>query len=252
MTQQLVTSHPTVQAPTVPGLRHDLRHALATVQALLAAADAPGDLAPERVRALVSGAHGEAGLALTLLDSLLALVEAPTAVPAGDAGARTDETCDLVAVLEAAAVVVQGLGRTVPVRAARPLRAPLSSTAATRVVRNLVSNAVKATRPGGIIELRGLRVDYSGRVARDGTFVRLEVHDDGPGIPAAGLYRPGAAGLSVVRSLVLPVGGWLVIGRSPHGGACVSVTLPSPAVPGPAVPVRPAPAVPAPRRGGTT
>jgi signal transduction histidine kinase len=56
--------------------------------------------------------------------------------------------------------------------------------------------------------------------------VRIEVHDDGRGPGSGSFHRPGGVGLSVVRSLVLPAGGWLVLGRSPQGGACAAVTLP--------------------------
>lgn len=227
MTEQRVASLPPVHDPAATGLRHDLRHTLSTLQTLLSVADVDGDTPAERLRGLVSTARREAGLAVTLLESLLSIVEPSPEGAGAEHATQPEQTCDLGDVLRAAAEVTDGLGRTVTVQAGPALSAPLSRTAMTRVVRNLLSNALAATAVGGCIELRGRRVDMAGKADRDGSSIRLEVHDDGPGIPPAGVYRPGAAGLPVVRSLVLPVGGWLVIGSSHLGGACVSVTLPS-------------------------
>jgi signal transduction histidine kinase len=223
MTQRAVPGPPSVLVAT-SGVRHDLGHVLSTLQALLAVAESPAATPPDQIRHLVATARREAGLALELLALL------PTR---DDDGARADEAavmpasvCDLAEVLHAAAGTVAPTGPTVVVRSRPPLLVPMSHTAMTRVVRNLLTNATAAAGAVGSVELRGRRVRSTGRHGDRRSFVRLEVHDDGPGFPVRGAYRPGGMGLSVVRSLVLPAGGWLVLGRSPRGGACACVTLP--------------------------
>jgi signal transduction histidine kinase len=106
-----------------------------------------------------------------------------------------------------------------------------------RMVRNLADNAARHA---------------DGRLAlsvaeRDGV-VRLEVEDDGPGIPMADRERVferfvrlddararddggSGLGLAIVAELVAAHGGTVAIGSSSLGGARVEVTLPRPAGP---------------------
>jgi signal transduction histidine kinase len=106
----------------------------------------------------------------------------------------------------------------------------LPRPALVRVVGNLLRNAITATGAGGTVQLRAVELPVqaagTGQLGLDPTHVRIEVHDDGPGPGPDGFHRGGGLGLSIVRSLVLPTGGWLVLGRSPLGGACAAVTLP--------------------------
>jgi signal transduction histidine kinase len=103
---------------------------------------------------------------------------------------------------------------------------PLPAVSLARVVRNLLGNAL-ATPGGSTVLLRGMRVAGPAGSGEPGPpHVRLEVHDDGRGPAPAGFRRSGGIGLEVVRSIVVPVGGWLVLGSSPVGGACAAVTLP--------------------------
>ena len=101
-----------------------------------------------------------------------------------------------------------------------------------QIVLNLLDNAVKH---GG----RGSTIDV--RTHPEGTELRLEIDDTGPGIPPAWrerVFEPftrvegrnvaGAGiGLSVVRELVLAHGGRVWIEDSPRGGARVVVALPA-------------------------
>ncbi|MGY1740277.1 MULTISPECIES: sensor histidine kinase [unclassified Blastococcus] len=201
-----------------PGVRHDLQHVLATLQAVLSVADSADTLPPEELREFVRTARSEAVHALAVLDSLPA--QDPGDPPACGAAAGTD-----------ADVVLRGVARTavstgcaVTVRSRPRLFVPMSQTALTRVVRNLLTNALAASGPEGAVELHARRIEGvpGGRPAP----IRIEVHDDGPGFPDDGVHRIGGQGLGVVRSLVLSAGGWLVLGRSPLGGACAVVTLP--------------------------
>jgi signal transduction histidine kinase len=197
-----------------PDVRHDLRHELATLRTLFAVAQDEPDLDPTELRSLLATATGEVSYALDLLD---AVPGAP--VPAGRPTAPASRT-DLAGVLSDAAAVVPG-GVVVTVEATAPLCVSMARTALVRVVRNLLGNAVAAMNGTGTVLLRAERIGVDGPV-------RFEIHDDGPGPGRSGFSRSGGQGLTVVRTLVLSAGGSLVLGRSPSGGTCASVTLPAP------------------------
>ncbi len=97
-----------------------------------------------------------------------------------------------------------------------------------QVLINLLLNAADATDGRGHLEVK-LRVEKER--------VRLEVHDDGKGLPAgleASLFKPFATtkphgtglGLVSVRECALAHGGSVEYARSPRGGAAFSVCLP--------------------------
>lgn len=101
-----------------------------------------------------------------------------------------------------------------------------------QVLRNLVDNALKYTRPGGQVRM-GCR--------RRGDTGVLEVSDNGVGIPAEELPRifdefyrvrlaptgEGAGlGLAIVRRLVLALGGRIDVTSEPAVGSRFSVELP--------------------------
>ena len=99
-----------------------------------------------------------------------------------------------------------------------------------QVLVNLLLNAADATDGRGHIEVRLL-------VAGDEA--RIEVHDDGKGLPEgmeASLFKPFAStkphgtglGLVSVRECALAHGGRVEYARSPLGGAAFSVCLPLP------------------------
>jgi signal transduction histidine kinase len=212
-------------AGSAESLRHDLRHGLATVQALVAAA---GDttLDRERVDALLATAGTQVSEALQLLDDFGAALPSPapprTVLPAPGAR-RAPAECDVEPVLRSAARASAPSGRSISVSCPSPWRVLLPRTALVRVVGNLLRNAVSATDAGGTVQLTAVEVPSEpGQPAH----LRIEVHDDGPGPGPDGFSRAGGIGLSVVRSLVLPAGGWLLLGRSRLGGACAAVTLP--------------------------
>ncbi len=98
---------------------------------------------------------------------------------------------------------------------------------------NLIANAVKFTPPGGAITVR---------TRADGFSARLEVVDNGPGIPEQDLPRVferfwrgangdkasgSGIGLAVVAELVAVHQGTVTAGNVPGGGARLTVTIPA-------------------------
>jgi two-component system NtrC family sensor kinase len=122
-----------------------------------------------------------------------------------------------------------------------------NSDALKSVFLNLVSNAVQAMSPGGVLRIRA-------GVEPDGRRVRIVVEDNGPGIPAhlrERVFEPffttkatnksgTGLGLTIVRNVVRDHGGQLELGGSPEGGACFTIHLPV-AHPATGVPDRRAP-----------
>ena len=166
-----------------------------------------------------------------LVGDLLILARAD----AGREGAR--RPCDLAAITVAAAAEVRPVAgdRTVTVDA-EPASVEGNPDELHRVALNLIDNGVRHTPPGTAITVRVFRRDDD---------VILEVADDGPGIPEElagqvfGRFVRGAGpadvtadagtglGLSIVRAVATSHGGSVEVGRSNHGGALFTVTLPA-------------------------
>lgn len=99
-----------------------------------------------------------------------------------------------------------------------------------RALSNLAQNAIEATHAGGRVHL-GTGLDETGRLV-------FKVGDEGPGIPAqerTRIFDPlyttkeygVGLGLPVCRDVVLLLGGELVVGDRPGGGALFTVRLPT-------------------------
>jgi signal transduction histidine kinase/CheY-like chemotaxis protein len=110
-----------------------------------------------------------------------------------------------------------------------------------RVIHNLVLNAVQAMPDGGAIDVSAQRVCLGAREigARPaGDYVRLSIHDEGPGIPAEDLERDfdpyfstrcdgSGLGLSVANSIVRKHGGFLGVQSRLGEGATFTMHLPA-------------------------
>jgi cell cycle sensor histidine kinase DivJ len=112
-----------------------------------------------------------------------------------------------------------------------PLQVNADAAAMRQILINLVANAIKFTPEGGRVTIRAY--------AHDGK-LRIEVQDNGPGIPVAERARLGAAfergasgasaegygiGLSLVRAFAELHGGTLSFHDAPGGGALVRVEM---------------------------
>lgn len=116
----------------------------------------------------------------------------------------------------------------VTIDAPDPVTLPVYPVLIDQVLINLLLNAADATGGSGRLEVR---------VRSTGEEVRLEVHDDGKGLPEGmekELFKPFATtkphgtglGLVSVRECALAHGGRVEYARSPLGGAAFSVCLP--------------------------
>lgn len=112
-----------------------------------------------------------------------------------------------------------------------PVTLPLFADLVDSMLINLLINAAQATRGVGRLEVKLSVVDG---------FARIEVHDDGPGVPpeqVAQLFKPfhttkpngTGLGLVSVQQAALAHQGRVEHSRSPLGGACFTVSLPVPA-----------------------
>ena len=155
-------------------------------------------------------------------------------------GVRSPE---LAALLLVKSITARERGTTLDVDEASALEPPSTPEASSLhtdvlvVLGNLIDNAVDATGPEGRVRVL-LRVD--------GTHLRLQVDDDGPGVPAnlrhqvfkAGFSTKVAGdrehsrgiGLALVRRVVDRRDGEVVIDTGDLGGARITVELPLPAL----------------------
>lgn len=144
---------------------------------------------------------------------------------------------------DTAALVAASLQDTAAVVAERRVRIDVAGSPAQvladpdraiQVLTNLITNAVKFSDPGSVVEVS---------TRRDGRQVRFEVRDHGPGLPpdqlevvfepfrqadASDTRRHGGTGLglAICRGLVEQHGGRIWGGNHPDGGAQFAFTLP--------------------------
>jgi PAS domain S-box-containing protein len=226
----------------VSGVAHELNNPLAAIllfsdTLLQEEGRAESDL--DALRAI----NGQAQRARAIVRDLLSAVRARE-----DRRERVDAAALLRESESALRPSVEQLGASLELdvaAASAPLHA--DRVAIGQVLTNLVLNAAQATGRGGTIRVRA---------GREGERYRIEVEDDGPGIPADVLPRifepffttkPAGEGTGLGLSVSLGIahqhGGELVIDARPRArGACFVLTLPVSTAAAP----EPAPAAPPP------
>lgn len=222
------------QRRMISDIAHELRTPLANIRGYLEALH-DGVLAPDR--GLFASLHEEAVLQQRLIDDLqeLALAESGRLVLHR---ARVDAAELLETVRTAHRAIAETAGVTLVVRASGEGPPPFDADPdrLRQAIGNLVTNAVRATPPGGSVTLRAERPDGPGVV--------ITVADTGCGIAPEELpkvfdrfWRADAArgrdtggrglGLAIAREIVLAHGGSLTADSALGAGSVFAVRLPA-------------------------
>ncbi|MFG2001550.1 sensor histidine kinase [Spirillospora sp. NPDC048911] len=216
----------------VANASHELRTPLATMRASLDVAMAkPGPLHPQTVT-LAGRIRHELDHVDRLLEGFLALARAQHA-PVAD-----ESTLALGAVAAAAirhrADVIADLDLRVDQEPSPQARVRGSETLLSRLVENVIDNAVTHNRPGGWIRVRTaargagalLVVENGGPVLAQDDLAELTQPFRRLGADRTGSDRGSGLGLSIVDAIAEVHGGTLDLHALPDGGLRVTVTLP--------------------------
>ena len=218
----------------VANASHELRTPMATMRASLDVAMAkPGPQLPQ-MSTLATRLRRELDHVDALIESFLTLAQAQR-------GEMADES--LVSLDAAASVAIERHSAEIAARQLRVLQrqcpdawARGTQTLLSRLVENLVDNAVKYNEPGGwvvvqtgaegemsrlIVENGGAAIDHAGVAALGRPFQRL-------GVPRTGSDKGTGLGLSIVKSIAEAHGGTLELHARSTGGLCAVVELPLP------------------------
>jgi signal transduction histidine kinase len=198
----------------VGAISHDLRTPLARIRYKL-------EKAPEEVKAQV----------LSDVEKMEQMISSVLAFIREESEPRRRERLDLLSVVECVADETAMTGADVEISAGWPIQVEGDALALQRMLTNLVDNAVKY---GGRARLTVQEVAGEARV---------QVQDDGPGLPASELervftpfYRPTAArtlddkgvglGLAVARTIARAHGGDIELSSRDGSGVIATVRLP--------------------------
>jgi two-component system sensor histidine kinase TctE len=213
---------------------HQLRTPLAGIQTQAELASQQAD--PEQLRRTLQRLHQATLRTARLANQLLVLARAEPGAHRFDPAA----TCELRQVIESNADdwVHRALGKELDLGIeVEPARVKVDGLLMANLVGNLVDNAIEYTPRGGRITLR---------CRAEGRWVRLEVEDNGPGIPAEERRRvferfhrspgtPGAGsglGLAIVSEIAQAHGATVEITEPTTGtGTLVVVRIPAAAEP---------------------
>ncbi|MFI0450094.1 sensor histidine kinase [Actinomadura sp. 6N118] len=216
----------------VANASHELRTPLATMRASLDVAMAkPGPLPPQTVT-LADRIRHELDHVDRLLESFLTLARAQHAPVADESTLALGAVA--AAALERRDDVIAELELQVDLETSPEARVRGSETLLSRLVENVIDNAVTHNRPGGWIRVRtAVREDLAELVVENGGPVLAQ--DDLAdltqpfrrlGADRTGSDRGSGLGLSIVEAIAEVHGGTLGLLALPGGGLRVTVTLP--------------------------
>ncbi|HEX2371829.1 MAG TPA: HAMP domain-containing sensor histidine kinase [Solirubrobacterales bacterium] len=221
------------QREFVADASHELRTPLTSILANLELLEASLEkVGPEEDRAAVDSALRSSHRMSRLVSDLLLLARAD----AGRVSARQE--CDLAEVTAGAIAEVRPVAgeHELVLETAEPVAVEGNPDELHRMVANLLENAVRHTPDGTRVTIT---------VTREDGWARLDVCDDGPGIPPGmeeqvfGRFVRGTGpadraagdgtglGLAIVEAVATSHGGEAEAGSSPHGGARFTVRLPA-------------------------
>ena len=143
-------------------------------------------------------------------------------------GALTREVTEPVALVRAVLAQFEAQRTRLEVSAA-PAKWSLDPVRFQQVVTNLVDNALQASPPEALVELKVAQVHEA---------LIIEVRDHGPGVPVSErerVFEPFVTtrikgvglGLAIARQVVALHGGTLTVEDAPGGGACFRITIPA-------------------------
>jgi signal transduction histidine kinase len=219
----------------ITAVSHDLRTPLSNLRAMVEAIDDRIVADPPTMRRYAAQMRRAVGQLSVLVDDLFELVQ----VDAGAIEAETERAW-LGEIVASAVATVEAEAARKGVRLAidvAGMEDVACSPRVSRVLQNLLVNAVRHTPAEGTIRLEG---------RRDPNVLRLAVEDTGKGIADADLpfvfdpfYRADAArsgdgaglGLALAERIVHALGGSIEVASRPDRGARFDVTLPIPADP---------------------
>lgn len=217
----------------VAWMSHDLRTPLSALQAMAAALEDRVVADEDTMARYHAGIRNEADRLAGMIDDLFVLsrIHAGTVLSRLELQALAELVSDAVAALQP---VAEARRVRLAARSEDGLFVHADDVAFGRALRNLLTNAIEYTPPGGSVELSA---------ARDGDRVRIEVADECGGIADADLPRlfdpgyrggadamaraPGAGlGLTIVAGIASAHGG-SVEARNENGGCRFILDLPS-------------------------
>ncbi|GIW17367.1 MAG: hypothetical protein KatS3mg064_0524 [Tepidiforma sp.] len=219
------------QRQFVQDASHELRTPLAAIRTNIEVTEMDPDASLEEYRELVATIKSQTERLTRLSEDLLLLTN--------DDGARVErEEVDLAALAADVIAEMQPLAAQRGVALRREVREPAEAVASPdllhRCVLNLVDNAIKYSGEGSTVTVR---------VADSGKAARVEVEDNGPGIPPEALphifdrfyrvdkgrsRREGGTGLglAIVKELIGAMGGSVGVRSEPGAGSTFWIELP--------------------------
>lgn len=221
-------------------IAHDLRNPLAAIkgqaQLMLRQLDRKGAVAPERLR---SGLHG-IQIGVEQMSAQIAELQDVALLRSGQPLALTTVPMNLVALVNDTVEIARQLssGHEIVVEADVPeLIGRWDQLRLRRVFDNILGNAVKFSPGGGQVSVVVARHEHP-----DGPWARIDVRDEGVGIPAAdldriferfqrgsnvtGRIRGTGIGLAGARQIVGQHGGSITVSSEEGSGTTVTVSLP--------------------------